>query len=268
MPTDIDHRLTRELLGAQVLEFATLSTWYAERGESRYAALAVWAADVRALQSALLDGLVDPRGVSEALQSMRDSVAAALAACESAPEPSIRAVVESARQAVLAVLDEPTRACLEANLVPLDHLDHLAAPAPGAANEGVSHRLDGRAGEELVADLLTAASDCRAVARMMALVGDAAEAERQSTSADLASYEAYLILASAASGDATLAVTELRWSLAVRKALDAPTGPDGTPGQTSGIRGSILATAVPAERAALSSLLAPAQPVGGDGGDG
>jgi hypothetical protein len=109
----------------------------------------------------------------------------------------------------------------------------------------VTERLDGRGGEQLVGDLLTAAADCRAVAAVMAQVGDEDERKRQDAAADLAGFEAYLVLVSAATGDATLATTGLRWDLAAVRARRAP-------GQlTREVVGSVL---VPAEREALAAV--------------
>jgi len=78
-----------------------------------------------------------------------------------------------------------------------------------------------------------------------------------SRSADLAAFEAYLILASAASGDATLAVTGLRWDLVLAKAAGSAGG--RSPG-SSVVRAAILAGALPAERPALDALLTMGQP--------
>jgi hypothetical protein len=256
--SDFAQHGTHEVLAAQVDDYLQLSRSYAEQGDARRAALAVWAADVRAVQSLLFEGgLDDPANPDEQLLAVGDAVVAALAQQPAHEGHTVRTLMESARECLLAVFEDDAREVIRDRLVALDHLDLAPSPEPGSANEAVMDRLDGRGGEQLVGDLLTAAADCRAVARMLSMVGDDDEAARQGTSADLAAFEAYLILASAASGDATLAVTGLRWDLALAKA-DASAA-DGPPGSLA-VREAILAGAVPAERPALTALLETGQP--------
>ena len=258
MLTDLETDLTREFLVAEGRDLYALSQSYAARGDARRAALAAWASDVRAVQSLLLEvGLDDPANRRNQLLTVSEAVVTALADLDAGESRTVRAVVESARECLLTVLDDSARATIRERLVGLDHLDLAAAPAPGSADLAVKERLGGRGGEQLVGDLLTAAADCRAVARTLAMVGDEDEASRQSRSADLAAFEAYLILASAASGDATLAVTGLRWDLVLAKAAGSAGG--GSPG-SSVVRAAILAGALPAERPALDALLTMGQP--------
>ena len=251
--TDLEPDRTRAVLAAQVDEYAELSARYAARGDSRRAALALWASDVRAVQS-----LLGPTGQAS------DAVDAALSNRESSPAMSVRDVVEHARLALLAAFDEPVRGQLAERLVGLDHLDEVGAPQPGAANQAVTDRLDGRGGEQLVSDLLLAASDCRAVGRLMEQLGDDDEARRQTDAADLAAFEAYLVLTSAASGDATLATTELRWDLAATRGGRDDLGARGrhrSTGPTCTVREAIRAVVIPAEEAALLAVLDVAGPV-------
>jgi hypothetical protein len=258
MLTDLETDLTREFLVAEGHDLYALSQSYAAGGDARRAALAAWASDVRAVQSLLLEvGLDDPANRRNQLLTVSEAVVTALADLDAGESRTVRAVVESARECLLTVLDDSARATIMERLVALDHLDLAAAPAPGSADLAVNERLGGRGGEQLVGDLLTAAADCRAVARTLAMVGDEDEASRQSRSADLAAFEAYLILASAASGDATLAVTGLRWDLVLAKAAGSAGG--GSPG-SSVVRAAILAGALPAERPALDALLTMGQP--------
>src|SRR6187200_2070335 len=258
MLTDLETDLTREFLVAEGHDLYALSQSYAAGGDARRAALAAWASDVRAVQSLLLEvGLDDPANRRNQLLTVSEAVVTALADLDAGESRTVRAVVESARECLLTVLDDSARTTIRERLVALDHLDLAAAPAPGSADLAVNERLGGRGGEQLVGDLLTAAADCRAVARTLAMVGDEDEASRQSRSADLAAFEAYLILASAASGDATLAVTGLRWDLVLAKAAGSAGG--GSPG-SSVVRAAILAGALPAERPALDALLTMGQP--------
>ena len=163
------------------------------------------------------------------------------------PATSPRGILQDAREALRGALDAPVRDLLVDRFVDLDHLDGLPASAPGAANAAVGERLGGRSGEQLVGDLLTAAEDCRLVGHVMAQIGDDDEAQRQAASADLAGFEAYLVMVSAASGDATLATADLRWDLAAAKAAR---------GDTSG---SVELGLVAVQRAAMRSVVAPAE---------
>ena len=257
-PTEREHVMadeadeTSEVLAGQSADYAELSRTYTARGDGRRAALAAWAADVRAVQSLLWDADdVWPRLVSVA-GTVESALLARAASGEVSGEVSVRDVAEAARDALMGALGEPWAGPLRRRLEPLDHLDDVTAPASGAANHAVVQRLDGRGGEQLVGDLLTAAADCRAVARVMAELGDEEERQRQSDAADLAGFEAYLVLASAATGDATLATTDLRWDLAAVRARRDPTA------TTREVVGSVLA---PGEREALATVHDLAHPV-------
>lgn len=243
MLTETDHDRTREVLAAQAADYAELSRRHAARGESRRAALAVWAADVRALQCLLWESEQPEQQLAEVSRA----VETALADRVDASGACVRDVVEEARRCLLAAFDASVSDQLRERFVGLDHLDDVPAPSPGSANQSVTDRLDGRGGEELVGDLLTAASDARAVAHVMAVAGDEEEVRRQSVSCDLAGFEAYLVLTSAASGDATLATTELRWDLAAVKAEGARSVAD--------VRAAMRGSVVPAEERALMSVL-------------
>ncbi len=214
MLTAIDHDPVQESLAGQAADFAELSRTYAAGGDGRRAALAAWASDVRAVQALVLETGADARGRPPPVPLAVETALAGLAAVDTA---SVRTVVETARAQLVGTFDASVHDQVRGRLAALDHLDAVAAPGPGAANRAVTDRLDGRGGEQLVGDLLTAAADCRAVAQVMAQVGDEDERQRQTDAADLAGFEAFLVLVSAATGDATLATTELRWDLAAVK---------------------------------------------------
>lgn len=263
MLTDLDLR-TRSMLSEQATDFAELSRRHAARGDARRAGLAAWAADVRAVQVLLWEGeLSGDSAPVEHVMSLSGAVESAVLEQQPPPSPpTLRAAVEAARAALLDCLEAPARGLLEARLAGLEHLGDLAPPAAGEANQAVVERLDGRGGEQLVGDLLTAAEDCRAVARVMGLVGDVEEAARQSAAADLAAFEAYLVLSSAASGDATLATTELRWDLAAMKAArpsaQTPPAPRAV-ADTASITGVDTQPPVPAVRSALRATVGPVE---------
>lgn len=256
MLTELDRDRTHEVLAAQADDYAQLSCAYAARGDSRRAVLAAWAADLRAVQGLLWEsGIAGAEDADQQLMSVAGAVETALVSRSSAAT-SARSVVEGARQALLAAFDASVHAQLTERFTDLDHLDAVRPPNPGAANQAVTDRLDGRGGEELVGDLLTAAADCRAVARVMSQLGEPDEERRQVVSADLAGFEAFLVLASAASGDATLATTELRWDLAVAKLgqLSRDNRSADGPLSSGALREAMCAAVVPAEEGALLSV--------------
>lgn len=258
-PTDGGDRSTRSVLATQVDEYRALSREYAARGDSRLAALALWAADLRAVQALLWDGgigdLDDP---TEPLLAVGGAIDSALAARDVATsQHSVLTVLEGARDALLTAFDASVHDQLRSHFADAGHLDGVPPPAPGAANQAVGHRLDGRGGEQLVGDLLATAEDCRAVAAALSHSGDDEEARRQRVLADLAGFEAYLVLSSAAGGDATLATTELRWDQAARR-LTEPVGHSGGDAPELGpeaVRDAIRSVLLPAEDAALRALL-------------
>lgn len=247
---DADPELTRAALAAHVDDYATLAWWYAERGDARRAVLATWAADVRALQHVLWEnGLGTAPDAEQALGQVAEAVVSAVAASDIADATGLRAVLEGARDALTSAFDPSVHETLRAAYVDLDHLDTLTAgSSAGEANRSVSDRLGGRSGEQLVGDLLATAHDARIVARVMDEVGDHAEAQRQQASAFLAAFEAYLVLAAAASGDATLATADLRWDLAALKA-------DGMDAEPHRLREAMREVVVPAEEDVLLEVV-------------
>lgn len=253
MHTETDPQPTGRVLAAQATDYAELSRDYAARGDGRRAVLAAWAGDLRTVQAMVCD---DDAELAQ-LPAVAAAVETALLSRGTPADASLRDVVDAARQAMLAAFDDSVHEQLRERFGSLDHLDGVAAPGPGSANEAVAARLDGRGGEQLVGDLLTAAADCRAVARVMAQVGDEDERRRQEDAGDLACFEAYLVLASAATGDATLATAELRWDLAAAAAAVAAMG--AAPGAAR--RNSMLSVLAPEEQYAFSALLGLAPPV-------
>lgn len=258
--TSVDQECTAAALAAQAEDCAQLSRWYAARGDARRATLAVWAADLRGVQSLLWEQAVlagtEP---TQELRTAGERVGSALSsrALHSAATP--RALLGGARQELLAALGQTLGDLMSDRFVALDHLDGLPAPTPGAANEAVSERLGGRSGEQLVGDLLVAAQDCRVVGSVMSQVGDDDEAQRQAASADLAGFEAYLVMVSAASGDATLATADLRWDLAATKA--SRDGSEADPRHLVTVqRAAMRAVVVPAEEPSLLAVLDLAPP--------
>ena len=135
---------TRDALATQSDDYAELSRLHAARGDGRRAALSAWAADLRAVQAVLWEA-ADPWGQ---LVSVAGAVETALLSRGAPGEVSVRQVLETAREALLAAFDEPEHAQLQQHWSSLGHLDGVPAPKPGAANQAVLERLDGRGGEQ------------------------------------------------------------------------------------------------------------------------
>ncbi len=201
------------------LDFTGLSRQYAERGDLRRAALAAWAADVHTLEQLLWENGLDlaPEPFVQ-LATVGGSIADAVDTLATQPRDatSLRAVVETARAAMIATFDESVHGLLTERLADLDHLD-AARAQPVAVG-----RLEGRSADELVDELRTAAADCAAVADVLAADGEHEAAARLGDQADSASFEAYLVQAAVHAGDHDLATVDLRWDLAAERS--GPTG--------------------------------------------
>lgn len=257
-PVPSDHALLQASVTAQMAGYAALSRSYAARGEARLAQLAVWAADVQALQVLLWEsGLGAAPDPDAQLAAVADAVSGSLADHTEAPHApaTVRESVERARDAMVTAFDESVHVMLAERFVPLDHLDALDVPGPEDARESRSRRLAGRTPERLVADLHQTAGDCMAVSVAMADEGDLAGATYQARQADLASFEAYLVAAAVAAGDSTLATVDLRWDLAMAAERDDPEA------DAIRFRHRLAAVVGPAEEPALRACFEAAAPV-------
>jgi hypothetical protein len=200
--------------------FGELSLTHARRGDAPSAQLAAWVSDVHVLEQLLWrNGLGDAPDPEAQLATLGEAIAASLdaLAADDPGELTARGALELAREAMVATFDESVRHLLEEGFVPLDHLDHLAAPDVTAGDQTPApgrDRLGDRTPEQLVVELLAASGDCMAVARELEVEGEHAGAARMSHQADVASFEAYLVAAAALAGDHELASVELRWEAA------------------------------------------------------
>lgn len=229
--------------------FTELSHRYAKGGDLRLAALAAWAADVHALEALLWDsGLDQAPDPSAELAAVGESMADSIEALAARPgdRMTLRAVVEIAREAMVATFDESVHGLLTDRLADLGHLDEARAGEPF---EQLGDRLGGRSTEELVAELHGAAADCSAMAALLAADGEHEAAVRLSDQADSASFEAYLVQAAARAGDDALATVDLRWDLASRS-----TGSGDGP-----MRERLVALLGSAEQEVLRRLLKPVE---------
>ena len=204
-------------------EYAALSRRYAAAGDIRMAQLAAWAGDVHDLEQLLQENGIDQAPDPAAqLAAVGGSVASAVEAAAAAlPDRPLtpREVVEVARTAMVSAFDASVHDLLAERLGDLLHLDQV--DAGDAAVAATAERLRGRSGDELWAELRTAASDCALMADLLAAEGAAQAAARLSRQADAAAYEAYLVLAAMRSGDASFATVDLRWDLLADTAMPA-----------------------------------------------
>lgn len=263
-PVPSAHDLLQASVTAQMAEYADLSRSYAARGEGRLAQLAVWAADVQALQVLLWEsGLGAAPDPDAQLAAVAEAVSGSLDDHTDAPHApaTIRESVERARDAMVTAFDESVHLMLAERFVPLDHLDTLDAPEPDDAHEARSRRLAGRTPDKLVADLRQTAGDCMAVAVAMAEDGDLAGATYQARQADLASFEAYLVSAALASGDLALATVDLRWDLAMAVDREVPLATGDPRGDLTRFRDRLAAVVGPAEETALRASFEAVVPV-------
>lgn len=117
---------------------------------------------------------------------------------------------------MVGTFDESVHAMLAGRFLSSEHLDALPSPGSDAADRAVQRRLEGRASEQLVADLEATAHDCVAVARALLAADDLEGVLGQMHHADLATFEAFLLRAASEAGDETLASVDLSWDLAAR----------------------------------------------------
>lgn len=260
-PVITDHDRLQVFARVQVTAYAQLSRSYAERGDGRLALLAMWAADVRVLQVLLWEsGLGSAPDPNAQLAAVSQAVEASLRDCaDTADLPMTpRESVEGARRAMVRTFDDSVHSTLVARLAPLDHLDSVSAPLADDGEVSRVLRLAGRSAEALVADLRTTAGDCMAVAAAMADGGDVAGAISLARQADLASFEAYLVVAAARLGDRPLATVELRWDLAKADDQVAPWSAGDLGQAVNELRDRLVGVVGPGEEAALREYFEPA----------
>jgi hypothetical protein len=256
-----DHDRLHDGIAAKIEAFTELSRAYAARGEARMAQLAVWSADVQVLQVLLWEsGLASAPDPDAQLERVGQAVVAALNDYANGPHSTTtaRQAVENARAAMVSAFDESVHATLADRFVALDHLDTLQNTIPeGAQRAAVARRLAGRDLERLVADLQVTAADCMAVAGFMLDEGDQAGALHQAHQSDLASFEAYLLIAAVGVEDHTLATVDLRWDLAAALGSDEAQEVGEFEGATAAFRDRLVDAVGPAEEPALRASFEP-----------
>jgi hypothetical protein len=242
-------------------QLVRLAARYVDEGDVRRAQLASFAADVYVLEELLWEnGLADAPDPVAQLAAVGQSVAAALEALadgvtgEVTGEVMPRALVEAAREAMVATFDESVHDVLLEQLPSLSHLDGCrpASAVPAGAPTGLPAlaRLGDRTAEELVAELQQAAADCVHVGEVMDDEGEMTAADRMSHQADVATFEAYLVAAAVRAGDHQLASADLRWELARElRPVDLARSTDRSPFAT--LRRELIALVGSAEMEAL-----------------
>jgi hypothetical protein len=234
--------------------YVELSRTYAAKGDGRLALLAIWAADVLVLQSLLWEsGLELAPDPDAQLAAVGHAVDRSLRTDHDDPAPScsVRSALERARTALMSTFDESVHAVLRERFVSPEHLAGLRLPAGGAAEGARRSRLGDQSPEQMSEDLRVAAADCMAVSSWMAGAGLGADALAQARLADMASFEAYLLEAATAVGDASLATVDLRWDIAAAALENLTDVPDGLPQAVHQMREVLLGAVGPAEGDAL-----------------
>lgn len=227
-------------------DYAELSRRYAAAGEARLAQLAAFSADVHVLEELLWsNGLGEAPDPAAELAAIGESVAASIEAAAAALDdtgPTGRELVEVAREALVMTFDPSVHDLLTERFEDLDHLDHCRATRTVDPEDRTAARLSGLTAAELVAELRTAAGDCRAMADLLH-GGDEHEAgDRLDRQSDAAAFEAHLVSSAIRAGDDALVTVDLRWDLVA--------GENPTPERLTAVVGS-------AERDALRSTIAP-----------
>jgi hypothetical protein len=236
-------------------QLVRLAARYADEGDVRRAQLASWAADVYVLEELLWEnGLADAPDPVAQLAAVGQSVASALEALADGVTGDVmpRAVVQAAREAMVATFDESVHDVLLEQLPSLEHLEGCrpASAAPAASGAAPLARLGDRTAEELVAELRQAAADCVHLGEVMDVEGELTAADRMAHQADVATFEAYLVAAAIHAGDHQLASADLRWELARElRPVDAARTTDRSPFAT--LRRELIALVGSAEMETL-----------------
>jgi hypothetical protein len=248
------HETLHENASSSIDVYVELSRTYAAKGDARLALLALWAADVMVLQSLLWEsGLGSAPDPDAQLAAVGRAVDGSLRSITSEPDgsPTVTSALQCARTAMMSSFDSSVHARLIERFHSPEHLSGLPLPAASAAQDSRLSRQGDRSSQQLAEDLRVAAADCMAVSTWMAHAGLPADALAQARLADLASFEAYLVEAATAVGDASLATVDLRWDIAA-SAVDGLTEvPEGLPQAVHQLREVLLGAVGPAEADAL-----------------
>lgn len=245
---------------ASIDVYAELSRAYAAKGDARLALLAFWAADVLVLQSLLWEsGLGSAPDPDAQLAAVARAVDSSLRNDTSEDDGSntVASALQRARTALMSTFDASVHARLIERFLSPEHLSGLRLPASTAAQDSRQGRLGDRSSQELSEDLRVAAADCMAVSTWMARAGLPDDALAQARQADLASFEAYLVEAATAVGDASLATVDLRWDIATSAVERITDAPDGLPEAVLQVRDALLGAVGPAEADALRATFEP-----------
>ena len=196
-------------------DYEGLSHELAARGDLRMAAVALWAADVHAVEDLLWENGIGlaPDPTAE-LAVVGASIAAAVEQLNAAPTP--RAALDAARRALVRTFDDSVHAVLEAAFADAGHLDARVVPG-----DAVAPRTAGWDGAALLTELETAATECASAATALREAGESDAADRLELQADAAGFEAHLVRAALTAGDRSFVTVDLRWAVATREPMTA-----------------------------------------------
>lgn len=198
-------------------EYADLSRRYVAAGEPRLAQLAAWSADVHVLEELLWsNGLAQAPDPAAELALIGETIAAAIEAAAAElgdTGPTGREVVEVARQALVTTFDPSVHDLLTERFEDLAHLDRCPVDRAVDPIDRTEARLAGLSAADLVAELRTAAADCRAMAEVLTAGDEPDAGERMARLSDAAAFEAHLLTAAVQAGDEALVTVDLRWDL-------------------------------------------------------
>lgn len=254
------HHKLHASASASIDVYAELSRTYAAAGEARLALLALWATDVLALQCLLwesgLGSAPDPDAELEAVgravdTSLRNDTT------EDDGSSTATSALQRARTALMSTFDASVHAMLIERFLSPEHLNGLRLPSRTDARDSRPSRLGDRSPHELSEDLRVAAADCMAVSTCMARAGLSDDALAQARLADLASFEAYLVEAATAVGDASLATVDLRFDIAASAVERLTDTPDELPAAVEQVREVLVGAVGPAEADALRATFEP-----------
>ena len=203
-------------------EYVDLARRYAESGQHRLAQLAAWSADLHRLDELLwLSGLAQAPDPAAELALIGETVAASIetaaarlgASGPGAVQPTGRAAVEAARDALVSTFDATAHDLLSTCFADLSYLDDAPSSLASDPERRTAARLSGLDAAQLVAELRTAAADCRAMADDLSAGAEPEACERLERQADAAAFEAYLVSSALRAGDDALVTVDLRWDL-------------------------------------------------------
>lgn len=221
------HQFTPEMLYADTTDrkraYGELSKGYATTADAFAAVSAAWLADINTLQAVMWERVMiampDPE---HAFETIGAAVTRAMAdyARTAGPAASARDAAERARSGLASAFDLAARRAVEAEYLPLDHLDGLHPPTAEESQRVLSDRLGGEALEVVSQRHRQTARESMRTALEMRDRGVLDEALSLAWQADWATLEAYLLDSAHRVGDDTLISVDFRWTIVAEAVAD------------------------------------------------